>query len=109
MPQNIKEALTYSKRWLELIEKPSVSETEGKQIIEESKKNFADHFNKGWLEYRKSVTEAGDWACVEWTGRKPTSFPRQRPAEFLRQRRRGRKRLPPPAEFAADERGIRRG
>ena len=69
MPQNLKEALSYSDRWLELIEKPTVSETEGKQIIEESKLNFAEHFNKGWLEYRKSVTEAGDWACVEWTGR----------------------------------------
>ena len=34
----------------------------------ESKYNFAEHFNKGWLDYRKSVTEAGDWAAVEWTG-----------------------------------------
>jgi len=25
--------------------------------------NFAEHFNRGWLEYRKSVTEAGDWAA----------------------------------------------
>ncbi len=25
-------------------------------------------FNKGWLEYRKSVTEAGDWAAAEWSG-----------------------------------------
>ena len=69
MSQNFKEALAYSDRWLEIIEKAEVSEAEGKQIIEESKKNFADYFNKGWLEYRKSVTEAGDWACVEWTGK----------------------------------------
>lgn len=69
MPQNLKDAISYSNRWLELIEKPEVSEVEGKQIIEESKFNFAEYFNKNWLEYRKSVTEAGDWACVEWTGR----------------------------------------
>ncbi len=69
MPQNLQDALSYSSRWLELIEKPEVSEIEGKQIIEESVKNFSEYFNKGWLEYRKSVTEAGDWACVEWTGR----------------------------------------
>lgn len=69
MAQNFKEALDYSERWLEIIEKAEVSEAEGKQIIEESKKNFAEFFNKGWLDYRKSVTEAGDWACVEWTGR----------------------------------------
>ena len=69
MPQNLQDALSYSSRWLELIEKPEVGEAEGKQIIEESVKNFSEFFNKGWLEYRKSVTEAGDWACVEWTGR----------------------------------------
>jgi hypothetical protein len=32
-----------------------------KDIIEESKYNFAEHFNQGWLQYRKPVTEAGDW------------------------------------------------
>lgn len=68
MPQNLQDAISYSDRWLDLIEKSQVTEAEGKQIIEESKFNFAEYFNKGWLEYRKSVTEAGDWACVEWTG-----------------------------------------
>ena len=69
MPQDKKDALAYSERWLELIKKPSVSIEEGKVIIEESKQNFAEYFNRGWLDYRKSVTEAGDWACVEWNGR----------------------------------------
>lgn len=69
MPQNIQNALKYSEKWLELIKKPEVTQEEGKQIIEESVSNFADYFNKNWLEYRKSVTEAGDWACVEWNGR----------------------------------------
>jgi len=69
MPQNLKEALAYSEKWLEIIQKPSVSMEEGKAIIDECKVNFADYFNKGWLEYRKSVTEAGDWAATEWTGR----------------------------------------
>lgn len=68
MPQNLQDAISYSDRWLDLIEKSQVTEAEGKQIIEESKFNFAEYFNRGWLEYRKSVTEAGDWACVEWTG-----------------------------------------
>ena len=66
--QKLKEALEYSGRWLEIIEKAEVSEAEGKRIIEESKANFAEHFNKGWLEYRKAVTEAGDWAAIEWSG-----------------------------------------
>jgi putrescine aminotransferase len=62
------DAIAYSKRWMEIIHAPSVSEQEGKKIIDESKYNFAEHFNKGWLDYRKSVTEAGDWAATEWTG-----------------------------------------
>jgi putrescine aminotransferase len=62
------EAISYSQRWMEIIRKSEISETEGKRIIEESKKNFAEYFNKGWLDYRKSVTEAGDWAATEWTG-----------------------------------------
>lgn len=68
MPQSLKDAAAYSQRWLEIIQKTEVNEAEGKQIIEESKYNFAEHFNKNWLEYRKSVTEAGDWASVEWSG-----------------------------------------
>lgn len=68
MPQSLDKALTYSNRWIDIIHKTEIPLDEGKQIIEESKNNFAEHFNKGWLEYRKSVTEAGDWAATEWTG-----------------------------------------
>ncbi len=68
MPQSLEHALDYSQKWLDIIQKPEVPEAEGKWIIEESKNNFADHFNRGWLDYRKSVTEAGDWAATEWTG-----------------------------------------
>ncbi len=69
MPQNFNEALAYSDRWLGIIKKPIVTQDEGKAIIDECKNNFAEYFNRGWLDYRKSVTEAGDWAAVEWTGR----------------------------------------
>jgi len=68
MPQLLTEALSYSTRWLDIIQKAELPQVEAKQIIDESKVNFAEHFNKGWLEYRKSVTEAGDWAATEWTG-----------------------------------------
>jgi putrescine aminotransferase len=68
MPQQLDKALEYSNRWLDIIKRAEVDETLGKQIIEESKHNFAEHFNKNWLEYRKSMTEAGDWAATEWTG-----------------------------------------
>jgi putrescine aminotransferase len=73
MAQDFKHALEYSKKWLEIIEKPErPPEDVGKWIIEESMINFADYFNKGWLDYRKSVTQAGQWAATEWTGRGAT-------------------------------------
>ncbi len=69
MPQDFAAAQQYASHWLEIIKKPSLQPNEGKWVIDESKYNFAEHFNRGWLEYRKAVTEAGDWASVEWTGR----------------------------------------
>lgn len=68
MPQDLNQALEYSTRWLDLIQKPSLDQALAHQIIEESIYNFAEHFNRGWLDYRKSVTVAGDWAAVEWAG-----------------------------------------
>lgn len=68
MPQSVDNALSYSRQWLDIITQDTVDEAQAKWIIGESKQNFAEHFNRGWLEYRKSVTEAGDWAAVEWTG-----------------------------------------
>lgn len=69
MTQDYEDALDYSSRWMGLIQKnefPSVEQAH--QIIDESKHNFAEHYNRNWLEYRKSVTESGDWAAVEWSG-----------------------------------------
>jgi putrescine aminotransferase len=69
MAHDYEDALDYSRRWMDLIRSTGFpSEAEARKIIDESKQNFAEHFNRGWLEYRKSVTEAGDWAAVEWTG-----------------------------------------
>jgi putrescine aminotransferase len=68
MDKSYEGALQFAQRWIDIIHQTSVTEDEAKTIIEESKFNFAEHFNRGWLDYRKSVTEAGDWACVEWTG-----------------------------------------
>ena len=68
MANPYEDAIAYSKGWIDIIQNPSISDDVGKQIIEESKYNFAEHFNRGWLDYRKSVTEAGDWAATEWTG-----------------------------------------
>ncbi len=69
MTVDYEDALDYSSRWLDLIQKNEFpTQEEAYKIIDESKNNFAEHYNRNWLEYRKSVTESGDWASVEWTG-----------------------------------------
>lgn len=69
MSQDYEDALDYSSRWLDLIQKNEFpTQAEAYKIIDESKSNFAEHYNRNWLEYRKSVTESGDWAAVEWSG-----------------------------------------
>ncbi len=69
MAYDYEDALDYSSRWIDLIHSngfPAMEEAH--KIIDESKFNFAEYYNRNWLEYRKSVTEAGDWAAVEWSG-----------------------------------------
>jgi putrescine aminotransferase len=66
-------ALEYSNKWLDIIKQSNFpDEEQAKWIISESMHNFAEHFNRGWLDYRKSVTQAGQWAATEWTGRGAT-------------------------------------
>ncbi len=69
MAVDYEDALDFSSRWLDLIKRNELpTQSEAYKIIDESKSNFAEHYNRNWLEYRKSVTESGDWASVEWTG-----------------------------------------
>jgi putrescine aminotransferase len=68
MSNDLKQARDYAEKWIEVIHKSDVPEEEGKWIIDESTRNFAEYYNRNWLEYRKSVTESGDWAAVEWSG-----------------------------------------
>ncbi|MCB0118616.1 MAG: aminotransferase class III-fold pyridoxal phosphate-dependent enzyme [Anaerolineales bacterium] len=69
MAYDYEDALDYSSRWMGLIKRNEFpTQDQARQIIDESKVNFAEYYNRNWLEYRKSVTEAGDWAAVEWSG-----------------------------------------
>jgi putrescine aminotransferase len=65
---NYEEALAYATRWLDVIERPGIDPETAKDLSRETIDNFVNHFNKGWVEYRKSVTEAGDYAATEWRG-----------------------------------------
>src|SRR3990172_7504518 len=67
MPEN-DQALAYARRWLEIIQKPSLTPAEAEEIVAETVHNFAHHFNRGFLEYRKSVTVLDGYAATEWRG-----------------------------------------
>ncbi|MFH1154769.1 MAG: putrescine aminotransferase [Pseudomonadota bacterium] len=55
---------------VDIILKPSaeISLKVREEISKKTVRNFRDHINKGFLEYRKSVTEATGFAVTEWTG-----------------------------------------
>ncbi len=65
-------ALNDSQRYLDFVHKQELNESEAAWLIETTVSNFAKHYNSGFIEYRKSVAEAGDFAAVEWTGRGAT-------------------------------------
>jgi putrescine aminotransferase len=57
----------YIKKVLELIEKDEVTDDEAKWITQQTVVNFREHVNPGFLEYRKTVTQGGQFAAVEWS------------------------------------------
>ena len=70
MSRNVEYARSEAKRMLDLLLTPEdqVSAEDKARIAQDTVDNFANHINKGWLKYRKSMTESGDFASVEWTG-----------------------------------------
>jgi putrescine aminotransferase len=62
--ENVRE---YIKKVLELIEKDEVTDEEAKWITKQTVENFREHVNPGFLEYRKTVTQGGQFAAVEWS------------------------------------------
>ncbi len=63
-------ALSEAKKMVDLINTPEaeVTDAERRWVAESTYQNFGDHINKGFLEYRKSVTETEDFALTDWQG-----------------------------------------
>jgi putrescine aminotransferase len=63
-------AYAEAQRMLNLLMKPEdqVTNAERERIEKDTVESFVNHLNPAWLTYRKSMTEAGDFASVEWTG-----------------------------------------
>jgi putrescine aminotransferase len=63
-----KETLQLSLRYLDLIGGQPMSLTEKQAFIAETVDAYEKHVNRGFISYRKSVTEAGQFAALEWSG-----------------------------------------
>lgn len=59
--------LGYIHKVLNLIEKQEVTQEEAEWITKETVDGFREYVNPGFLEYRKTVTEGGQFAAVEWS------------------------------------------
>ncbi len=62
------EALNTARRYLDIIHADTLSQEQAQALARLTVENFANHYNPGFLQYRKSVTEGGDFAAVEWSG-----------------------------------------
>jgi putrescine aminotransferase len=65
-------AVETSRQYLDIIQRRDLTRQQAEDLIALTVRNFRDHYNPGFLEYRKSMTEAGDYAAVEWSGRGAT-------------------------------------
>jgi putrescine aminotransferase len=58
-----------SKRWLSIINAHKLNDYKRRKIVTDTLDNFRLYYNKGYLEYRKSVTQGGEFASIEWSGK----------------------------------------
>ena len=65
---NRTEVLRESQRWLDIISSTQLSDEEKRRIITETAENFNSYYNRGYLEYRKSMVEMRDEPALEWEG-----------------------------------------
>jgi putrescine aminotransferase len=62
------QVLQHTRRYLELIAGRELSRAEKQAFIAETVESYEKFYNRGFIGYRKSVTEAGQFAALEWSG-----------------------------------------
>ena len=62
------ETLQLSRRYLAWIGGQPMSLAEKQAFIAETVQAYEQHVNRGFISYRKAVTEAGQFAALEWSG-----------------------------------------
>jgi putrescine aminotransferase len=64
-----KRLIEESRRWLSIINAHKLNDYKRRKVVADTIDNFRFYYNRGFLEYRKSVTEAGEYAAIEWCGK----------------------------------------
>jgi putrescine aminotransferase len=71
-PAELKEgreqALVESQRWLDILATPHLNEYQKRRLVQDTVEYFDHYFNRGFIDYRKSVTESDGFAAIEWEG-----------------------------------------
>ncbi|MGZ8391295.1 MAG: aminotransferase class III-fold pyridoxal phosphate-dependent enzyme [Gemmatimonadales bacterium] len=62
------QVLQHTQRYLDLIGGRELSTAEKQAFIAETVESYEKYYNRGFIGYRKSVTEAGQFAALEWSG-----------------------------------------
>ena len=62
------EVLRHTGRYLELVAGREMSTEEKHAFIAETVDSYEQYYNRGFITYRKSVTQAGQFAALEWSG-----------------------------------------
>jgi putrescine aminotransferase len=57
-----------SRHWLDVITADELTPKRKLEVVAQTVEDFNSYYNRGFLEYRKSVTESGQYAAVEWDG-----------------------------------------
>jgi len=69
---NTQELIQESQKWLDIISATELSPEQRAKIEKDTVDNFSFYYNRGYLEYRKSVIEMRDNPALEWVGQGST-------------------------------------
>ena len=69
---NTQELIQESQRWLDIISAKELTPEQKDKISTDTVDNFHFYYNRGYLEYRKSVIEMRDNPALEWAGQGST-------------------------------------
>jgi putrescine aminotransferase len=65
---NRKELIQESQRWLDIVSARELSQKDKEKIAADTVDNFSFYYNRGYLEYRKSLIEMRENPALEWVG-----------------------------------------